>query len=76
MDEKINLNCQSNLVCLGGAGTIENPPLLKQRSEAWHTIRNSCIVTGSTINIATGRDGLRKQKAFLMKQRARSLLEK
>lgn len=61
MDKKINLNCQSNLVCLGSAGIIKNPSLLKQRSEAWHAIYNSCIVTGSTINTAIGRDhGLKK----------------
>lgn len=39
--------------------------LIKQRSKEWFEIRDSCLVTGSTINKAIGLDGLKKQKMHL-----------
>lgn len=65
-DDRIILEEQGNIVYLAAGGSSENPPLIKQRTENGHALRkqSKILVTGSTINTALGKDGLKKQKSF------------
>ncbi|VDI02623.1 Hypothetical predicted protein [Mytilus galloprovincialis] len=60
-----NLSTQENYLCLNDGGDIDNPFLVKQRSDVWFEIRNKSKVTGSCIGKAIGLEGLKKQKEFL-----------
>jgi hypothetical protein len=64
--DEVSMQNQSNYVCLGSHMESNcDPSLIKQRSKEWFEIRDSCIVTGSTINKAIGLEGLKSQKMHL-----------
>lgn len=61
---------QENHVCLSGIESIlddlqQLSPYVRQRTDNWHTLRNSAKVTGNTINKALGLESLKKQNEFI-----------
>ena len=76
-----NLSMKAYYICISGPENITglaegniNTSLLKQRSDAWHEVRNQAKVTGSTCLAAIGLSGLKKHKehfAHVYKQRAK-----
>ena len=62
----ITMQTQENYVCLGNSN--ESPPLTRQRTDAWFRLRETALVTGSSINKAIGLEGLKKQKEYLQEK--------
>ena len=65
----VDLSQQGNYICLNGITETPNKDeqadtnLIKQRSAAWHDIRNRAVVTGSTLYCALGLDTLKAQQS-------------
>lgn len=62
---KVDLNEQENYVCIKkmlNNTTDESTRYIKQRTQAWHTIRNRAKVTGSTMHTALGLGTLKTQQ--------------
>ncbi|CAG2250716.1 unnamed protein product [Mytilus edulis] len=61
----LDLNRQDNFDCLqipNDKSDVSDSSIVKQRSDAWHKIRNTAHVTGSTCNKALGLETLKKQQ--------------
>ncbi|CAC5383535.1 unnamed protein product [Mytilus coruscus] len=61
----LNLNHQDNFYCLqiqNDKSDVTDSSIVKQRSDAWHKIRNTAHVTGSTCNKALGLETFKKQQ--------------
>jgi hypothetical protein len=60
-DDSVYLPTQVNYSELVNDLSDDNPRSVKQRSGRWHAIRQTALVTGSTIYGALGLDGLKRQ---------------
>ncbi|VDH98759.1 Hypothetical predicted protein [Mytilus galloprovincialis] len=59
----LDLNRQDNFYCLqiqNDKSDVSDSSIVKQRSDAWHKIRNTAHVTGSTCNKALGLETFKK----------------
>ena len=59
---KVNMDEQANYFCLNPQFESECSRFIRQRTPAWHVVRDQAKVTGSTVHGAIGLDTLKKQQ--------------